>query len=224
MRSRLRARSLSHPKGRTRLPFDKGGFEALLRSRPRAARELALGWLAIWTVSSSRIAYENPWIKVVEDKVLGPDGTPGLYGVVEVRNPAVFIVAVNDAGEVLLETVDRHTVGLSLEIPAGGSDGENLLVAAQRELYEETGYVAHTWQVLGTMNALNGVCRAIQHVFLAQGLTCAADGSGSLAEGIQGVAWVPWPEVLAKVESGVISDGETVASLMYAAIALGKLS
>lgn len=178
----------------------------------------------MWTVSSSRIVYENPWIKVVEDQVVGPDGTPGVYGVVEVRNPAVFIVAVNDAGEVLLETVDRHTVGVSLEVPAGGSDGENLLVAAQRELYEETGYVAQRWQPIGIMNALNGVCRAPEHVFLAQGLTTAAAGPGSEAEGIQGISWIAWPEVIRKVAGGEITDGETVASLMYAAIALGRVS
>ena len=147
----------------------------------------------MWTVSSSRIVYENPWIKVVEDQVVGPDGTPGVYGVVEVRNPAVFIVAVNDAGEVLLETVDRHTVGVSLEVPAGGSDGENLLVAAQRELYEETGYVAQRWQPIGIMNALNGVCRAPEHVFLAQGLTTAAAGPAARPRAFRASAGSPGP-------------------------------
>jgi 8-oxo-dGTP pyrophosphatase MutT (NUDIX family) len=178
----------------------------------------------MWKVTSSRIAYENPWIQVVEDQVIGPDGAPGLYGVVEVRNPAVFIVAVDDAGEVLFESVDRHTVGLSLEVPAGGNDGEDLLVAAERELYEETGYVAERWQPIGSMWALNGICRAPEHVFLAQGLSRAADGADAPAEGISDVRWVPWPEVLHMVSTGVITDGETLASLMYAAVALGKIT
>ena len=128
--------------------------------RHRAKWRTAPTLVRMWQVISSRIAYENPWIQVVEDRVIGPDGAPGLYGVVEVRNPAVFIVAVNDAGEVLFESVDRHTVGLSLEVPAGGNDGEDFLVAAKRELYEETGYVAERWQPIGSMWALNGICRA----------------------------------------------------------------
>ena len=177
----------------------------------------------MWPVTGSRIAYENSWIRVVEDDVIGPDGAPGLYGVVEVRNPAVFIVAVNDAGEVLFESVDRHTVGLSLEIPAGGSDGEDLLVAAKRELYEETGYVAESWRYIGSMNALNGLCRAAEHVFLAQGVSRVAAGVDADAEGISDVSWVPWPEVLRMVETSEITDGETVASLLHAAIALGKV-
>ena len=178
----------------------------------------------MWQVTSTRIAYENPWIQVVEDQVIGPDGAQGLYGVVEVRNPAVFIVAVNDAGEMLFESVDRHTVGRSLEIPAGGNDGEDFLVAAKRELYEETGYVAERWQPIGSMWALNGICRAPEHVFLAQGLSRAAEGSAAGAEGISDVRWMPWPEVLCMVKTGEITDGESVAALLYAAITPGKIA
>jgi 8-oxo-dGTP pyrophosphatase MutT (NUDIX family) len=178
----------------------------------------------MWPVTGSRIAYENSWIRVVEDRVIGPDGAPGLYGVVEVRNPAVFIVAVNDAGEVLFESVDRHTVGPSLEIPAGGNDGEDLLVAAKRELYEETGYIAEHWRSIGSMNALNGVCRAAEHVFLAQGLSRSADGVDATAEGISAVSWVAWPDLLGMIAAGTITDGETLASLMYAALELGRIS
>ena len=177
----------------------------------------------MWPVTSSRITYENSWIKVVEDQVVGPDGSPGVYGVVEVKNPAVFIVAVNERGEVLFESVARHTVGPSLEIPAGGSDGEDLLVAAQRELYEETGYVAEHWQPIGSMWALNGVCRASEHVFLAQGLSRSTDGADATAEGITGVSWLPWPDVMDLVAAGTINDGETIACLLYAAIALGRI-
>ena len=176
----------------------------------------------MWQVTSSRMAYENPWMRLVEDQVIGPDGLPGMYGVVELRQPAVFVVAVNERDEVLLETVDRHTVGPSVEVPAGGSDGEDLLAAAKRELYEETGYVAESWRRVGSMNALNGLCRAAEHVFLAQILSRDAAGADATSEGISDVRWVPWPEVLRMVEAGEITDGETLASLLHAAIALGK--
>jgi len=178
----------------------------------------------MWPVTGSRIAYENSWIRVVEDDVIRPNGTAGIYGVMELRQPAVFVVAVNDREEVLLETVDRHTVGLSVEVPAGGSDGEDLLAAAQRELYEETGYIAERWRSIGSMNALNGVCRATEHVFLAQGLSRASGGDDATAEGISAVSWVPWPEVISMIAHGTITDGETLASLLHAAIALGRIS
>ncbi|HSU73817.1 MAG TPA: NUDIX hydrolase, partial [Terrabacter sp.] len=49
-----------------------------------------------WPTAGSRLVYENPWIRVQEDTVTRPDGTDGIYGVVEVRRPAVFVVAVTD--------------------------------------------------------------------------------------------------------------------------------
>lgn len=178
-----------------------------------------------WPVTASRTVYENPWIEVVEDTVVRPDGGTGVYGVVTVRHPAVFVVALTDDDEVLLVTVRRHTVGESVEVPAGGTDGEDAQVAARRELLEETGYEASSWRVVGTMDALNGICRAPETVFLAQGLTRVGDDDGvtQAEEGISAVRAVPVAEVLELVRSGAIRDGETVAALMYALLALGRV-
>ena len=175
-----------------------------------------------WETKDSRTAYENAWIRVREDQVVRPDGTDGVYGVVELRQPAVFIVAVTDDDEVVLVTLDRHTTGPSVEVPAGGTDGEDPLLAAQRELLEETGFSATDWVHVGTMQALNGVCEAPEHVYVARGLS-QADATGHHEEGISEVRTVPFPEVLAMVANGTITDGETVAALMYAALHLGRV-
>lgn len=180
-----------------------------------------------WPVTSTRIAYENRWIRVVEDRVVTPDGRPGLFGVVEIRQPAVFVVALTDAEEVLLVEVDRHTTGRGWEVPAGGTDGEDPLAAAGRELLEETGYSAVRWHRIGGMDALNGVCRAPETVWLATGLVMHEDAptaAEQAAEGIARVRAVPFEEVLTMVSDGRIRDGESVAALMYAALHLGRIS
>ncbi|MET0787897.1 MAG: NUDIX hydrolase [Cellulomonas sp.] len=178
-----------------------------------------------WLTRSSTTVYENPWIRVREDQVDRPDGTPGIYGVVEMRHDAVFVVAVTDDDEVVLVEVGRYTTGaVSLEVPAGGSDGEEPLLAARRELREETGLAADRWERLGSMFALNGICRAPEHVFLARGLRPADGPTEQAEEGITAVRSVPWPQVLGLIADGTITDGETVAALMYAAIALGRVS
>ncbi|WP_353826790.1 NUDIX domain-containing protein [Agromyces sp. SYSU T0242] len=177
-----------------------------------------------WPVRAQRTVYENRWIRVLEDQVVRPDGGEGVYGVVEVRNDAVFVVAMTDADEVLLVTVDRHTVGRSVEVPAGGTDGEDPLAAAQRELLEETGFEAAEWRRIGRMDALNGICRAPETVWLATGLRRAATVEHHQAEeGIHEVRTVPWPEAMRMVRRGEIGDGETVAALMYAALELGRV-
>ncbi|MFF2370987.1 NUDIX domain-containing protein [Agromyces sp. NPDC058110] len=178
-----------------------------------------------WPTRASRTVYENRWIRVVEDEVERPDGEAGIYGVVEMRHPAVFVVAVTDADEVLLVTVDRHTVGASIEVPAGGTDGEDALDAARRELLEETGYAASEWREIGFMTALNGIARAPETVFLATGLELADSAAHHQhEEGISQVRAVPWAEVWSMVRGGGITDGETVAALAYAAVHLGRMS
>ena len=176
-----------------------------------------------WPTRGRRTVYENAWIRVTEDDVVKPDGRDGVYGVVEVQHTAVFVVAMTDADEVLLVTIDRHTVGPSVEVPAGSTDGEDPLVAARRELREETGYDATDWREIGRMDALNGISRAPEVVFLARGLTRGAHpGDSQVEEGISDVRAVPWAETLRLIGAGEIRDGETIAALMFAAVALGR--
>jgi 8-oxo-dGTP pyrophosphatase MutT (NUDIX family) len=175
-----------------------------------------------WVTRESSTVYENRWIEVREDQVTGPAGD-GIYGVVTMRHPAVFVVALDDEDRVCLVSLERYTTGISIEVPAGGSDGEDPLVAAQRELLEETGFVADEWTSLGTMNALNGIAHAPEHVFLARRLTPADDSAHTQAEeGIDAVIWVPFSEALDMIADGRITDGETVAAIAYAGIRLGR--
>ncbi|KAA9111038.1 NUDIX domain-containing protein [Microbacterium rhizomatis] len=180
-----------------------------------------------WQTRSSRTVYENRWMHVREDEVAGPDGA-GIYGVVTVRNPAVFVVAIDEHDRVCLVTVDRYaTGGPSIEVPAGGTDGEDALVGARRELLEETGIVAEEWVEIGRMNALNGLADAPEHVFLARELRRGASDDEVSAsqheEGIAEVRWMPFADVLRLIGDGGISDGETIAAIAFAAIHLGRV-
>ena len=177
-----------------------------------------------WQTHTTRTVYENAWIRVREDTVTRPDGSAGLYGVTEMKHPAVFVVPVTEAGEVLLVRIQRYPIGReSIEVPAGGSDGEEPLVAARRELLEETGRSAATWTRLGEFYSLNGVADARAEVFLAQHLTGEGEGHDAAAEGISGLLLVPWAEVMELVRGGAIHDNESIAALMLAGLELGHV-
>ncbi|BAK34267.1 putative hydrolase [Microlunatus phosphovorus NM-1] len=176
-----------------------------------------------WQRLRSRVAYENAWIRVREDAVLRPDGSPGVYGVVEVRSPAVFVVPVTEAGEIVLVEVDRYTIGgLSLEVPAGGTDGEDPLVAAGRELREETGLAAESLVDLGPVYSLNGVSDAPGRVVVARGLR-PVGGADQEAEGISGVRLVAVPDLLAMIKAGEITDNESLGALLVALVHLDRV-
>jgi len=174
-----------------------------------------------WTTRSSRTVYENRWIHVREDEVTGPHGD-GVYGVVRMQHPAVFVVALDDEERVCFIELERYTTGRSLEVPAGGSDGEEPVIAAQRELLEETGVTASEWVSLGRMNALNGIADAPEFVFLARGLTVTDAAASQREEGIDAVRWIPFAEALELVANGAVSDGETIGALALAGIRLGR--
>lgn len=170
-----------------------------------------------WRTKSSRIAYQNAWIRVREDEVIRPDGGPGIYGVVEIR-PSVGIVALNDSDDIALVGQWRYSVQrYSWEVPRGGSHpGEtDMLEVARRELAEETGVVAQDWQVLGPVDVCNGVADDVQTLFLARNLSATSmrlDPEEDIT-----VAWRPFDEAIEMVMEGRITEVCSVAAILRVA-------
>lgn len=175
-----------------------------------------------WKKLSSKIVYENPWFKVREDQVEKPGDRTGIYGVVETP-PSVFIVALNEKDEIYLVGLFRYPVEkYGLELPAGSSDNQDLLLAAKRELLEETGLKAGTWEKIGEFAPLNGIFNERSHVFLARDLK-ETGGEIDKDEGIIEVRKVSFTKVFDLVKSGEISDGQTISALTLAKIHLGEI-
>jgi ADP-ribose pyrophosphatase len=87
-----------------------------------------------WQTQSSRVVYQNPWIRVEEDQAQLPDGRTTVYGVVRC-DEGVGVLPFLDAGTVVLIRQYRHVArGVYWEMPTGGvHPGESLEAAAQRE-------------------------------------------------------------------------------------------
>jgi 8-oxo-dGTP pyrophosphatase MutT (NUDIX family) len=170
-----------------------------------------------WKTLSTRLTYENGWIRVREDQVQRPDGKPGIYGVVEIR-PSVGVVALNDNDEIVLVGQTRYTVGrYSWEIPRGGShQGEtDMLAVAKRELAEEAGVVAANWTPLGSVDVCNGVTNDVQTFFLATNLS-VTDTEHDPEEDIT-VAWHPFSEAVDMAIDGRITEVCSVAAILRVA-------
>jgi 8-oxo-dGTP pyrophosphatase MutT (NUDIX family) len=167
-----------------------------------------------WKTKSSRVTYQNPWVRVREDEVIRPDGGPGLYGVIEIR-PSIGVVAINERDEVVLVGQWRYAVNrYSWEIPRGGSDlGEtDMQAVAERELAEEAGVKAAHWQLLNEVDVCNGVTNDVQSLFLATGLS-ETETHLDPQEDIT-VEWKPFKEAVRMAMDGPISEVCSVAALL----------
>ena len=100
-----------------------------------------------WKTKKSKVVYNNPWIKVRENKVVTPDGSDGIYGVIE-KKVGLGIVAVDDNNNILRAGQWRYAIKRYSWSFIGGTleDGESPLQAAKRELLEETNTKARTWK------------------------------------------------------------------------------
>ena len=165
-----------------------------------------------WKKLSSKIIYDNPWIKVREDQVLNPSGKPGIYGTIHFKNQAVGVVPYED-GFVWMVGQYRYPLdSYSWEIPEGGGLwDENPLDTAKRELQEETGLQADRYEKLLEMHISNSVTDEWGIVYLAQGLT-EGEAHPEEDEDIR-VEKMSLEKVYEEVEAGKITDSLTVAAI-----------
>lgn len=133
---------------------------------------------------------------------------------------AVAVIAVDDEDQVLLIRQYRHPVGMFLfEPPAGLLDvaGEPPLLTAQRELAEEAGVQANTWNVLVDLfNSPGGSSEAIR-VYLASDLVALPGGrpkTGEAEEAHLPQAWVPLHKAVVLVLDGAIGSPSGVAGIL----------
>ncbi|WP_148596845.1 NUDIX domain-containing protein [Aquisphaera giovannonii] len=171
-----------------------------------------------WATVSSRIVYQNPWIRVREDQVLRPDGEPGIYGVVEFKNTAVGVLPVEEDGSIWLVGQHRYPLdSYSWEIPEGGCpESESPEETARRELLEETGITAASLELIGTSHLSNSVCDEVAYIFRATGLSHGQ----SMPEGVEKlqVARVPWGRAWEMVRRGEITDSMSVIAITNEAV------
>ncbi len=173
-----------------------------------------------WKTLASKPIYENPWIKVREDQVLNPSNKPGIYGVVSFKNKAIGIIPIDHEGNTWLVGQYRYALKeYSWEIPMGGGPvQEDILLSAQRELKEETGLSAGSWELIMRIHTSNSVTDEEGFVFLARDLR---EGRPEFEETEDlAIRKLPFTEALQMVMDQKITDSLSIAGILKASVLL----
>lgn len=179
-----------------------------------------------WKILSAKEVYENPWIQLTEYSVINPSGGKGIYGKVHYKNLAIGILPLDSQMYTYLVGQYRFPIEkYSWEIPEGGCpEGTSPLEAAKRELEEETGLKALSWEVLLEMDLSNSVSDEHGIVYLAwdieQGMASPEE-----TEDLE-IKRIPFEDAYRMVEDGLITDSLSVAAILKVKIMIddGRIS
>jgi ADP-ribose pyrophosphatase len=179
---------------------------------------------------ASEVIYRGRVLELRVDTVERGDGRRALREVAGHRG-AVAILALDDAGRLVLVRQWRHPAGRALlEIPAGGLDldpvsgqTEDPTEAAHRELEEETGLRAGRLERLTYFWTAPGFTSERIFLYLAGDLTPVPAGGRALDhdEALE-IVRVPWREAVAAAERGEIRDAKSLVGILLLACRLGS--
>jgi 8-oxo-dGTP pyrophosphatase MutT (NUDIX family) len=169
-----------------------------------------------YIVRSSRSVYSNKWIKLREDQVIRPDGSPGIFGVVNMVEGSSVLPIGADGMVYLVKEFKFAIERESIEVISGALDaGETPLEAAKRELSEELGMTADDWIDLGAVHPFTTAIYSPNNVFLARGLNVAQNrpDPGEILDPV----YVSFSEALEMVMRGEIVHAASCVAILKAA-------
>ena len=162
----------------------------------------------------SELVYDGGFIKVRKDNARLPDGSTSTREYIE-HPGAVAILAELPDGRLVMERQFRYAPRREfIEIPAGKIDyQEDILLTAQRELLEETGYVAGEWRHLTTAWPCIGYADERIEYFLARDLAYRGSqlDDGEFLE----VFELSLEEALDWIRQGRINDSKSIVGLFW---------
>lgn len=180
-----------------------------------------------YQVRSRTERFHGPIFSVWTDEVVMPGGATAARDYLR-HVGAVGVVALDDAGRVVLVRQYRHPIGRAIwELPAGLIDvaGEGLPETALRELAEEADLTARRLDVLVDLHTSPGCSDEMIRVFLARDLTEVPPEQRHERHGEEAdmlVTRVDLDEAVTMALAGEITNAACVGGLLAAAQARSK--
>ena len=161
----------------------------------------------------SREVYRNNWLSLREDDIRHPDGSAGIYSVID--KPAYALVIPCDGDRFHLVEQFRYPLGMRRwEFPQGTApDQEHLdpTELAARELREETGLRAGAMDYLGTLDVAPGMSSQRGRVYLATDITEGEHDREHEEQDMQS-EWFARAQLEQMIRDGDLTDAQSIAA------------
>jgi ADP-ribose pyrophosphatase len=177
-----------------------------------------------WEILSSELVVESPWYNLRRDTCRLPDGSVIKPYYVRVHDGFSVVFALTPDRRVVMIRQYKHGIGETvLELPAGAMEpGEDPAACAARELEEETGYTAPTFEPIAEFAADPTSSTGRLYLYLARDAIPDGTVALDLTEDIE-TALLSIDDVVARVRSGEVFVQSHVAAIYTALDRLGLL-
>jgi 8-oxo-dGTP pyrophosphatase MutT (NUDIX family) len=167
-------------------------------------------------VTDRKVLYDSPWIRLREDRALHRAGGSTRYAVCGFRRTACGVLALDAQDRVVLVGQWRYPLeSYSWEIPEGGGEAhESPLESIRRELAEEAGLAADSWEPLAFFHPSNSSTDEETFLFLARDLSPARGGEEPEDTEELTCLREPFEDCVARALAGEITDSLTVVALL----------
>lgn len=163
-------------------------------------------------VNSKAILYEGRVFKLLRENVTLNNGVTVDLDVIHHPGASAMIPMSGNDNVILIKQYRHALRDFIWEIPAGTLvPNETPLECAKRELIEETGFSANTWQKLGEITPVPGYSNERIHMFLAADLVPTEQDLDK--DEVLDVHEVPLGKAVEMIHEGAIQDSKTISGL-----------
>jgi len=123
-----------------------------------------------FSITKSTIVYDH-YIKVKQDIVNTPNGTIVDYNYIYSNTNAVLVLPIHDNKIIMLKQYRYPLKKYVYDLPGGGTKvGDTTLETAKKELKEETGYEAKSFEYINSFYHIPGYSNITVETFIAKDL------------------------------------------------------